>query len=297
MQHDYNAISNDLQPGDSLESVHDTIHNTVGSDGHMSMLAYSSFDPIFWLHHTNVDRMFAIWQTLNPESYVTPLANPYGTFTYQTGFTADAKTDLTPFHRNDAGQFWTSEDIRDTNVFAYTYPELLDLGDNGKETLTSRVNALYGPDAKPKKRSVDGAGELVHRPSFKTAGAPSFSGERQYIANVKVHKFGMDGSFNVYVFLGEKPGSDPKTWNQADSFVGTVGMLSQAGISAADVGRQNQQANGAVPLTAALEARVSSGQLASLKEDVVGQYMKENLRWRILKVRGPSQLFTQRNDY
>jgi tyrosinase len=76
-----------------------------------------------------------------------------------------------------------------------------------------------------------------------------------------------------------------------------VGMLSQAGISAADVGRQNQQANGAVPLTAALEARVSSGQLASLKEDVVGQYMKENLRWRILKVRGPSQLFTQRNEY
>jgi len=291
MQHDYNAISNDLQPGDSLESVHDTIHNTVGSDGHMSTLAYSSFDPIFWLHHTNVDRMFAIWQTLNPDSYVTAMVNPSGTYTYPTGYTADAKTDLTPFHRNDAGQFWTSEDIKDTNVFAYTYPELLDLGENAKETLTSRVNALYGPDAQPKKRSVDGDGKLVDRSFIKTAGAPSFSDDRQYIANIKVHKFGMDGSFNVYVFLGEKPGSDPKTWTKADSFVGTVGMLSQAGISASDVGRQNRDANGAVPLTAALEARASSGKLASLKEDVVGQYLKENLRWRILKVRGLYQLF------
>jgi tyrosinase len=54
MQHDYANVSNDLQPGDNFESVHDTIHNTIGSDGHMSFLAIAAFDPIFWLHHAYV---------------------------------------------------------------------------------------------------------------------------------------------------------------------------------------------------------------------------------------------------
>ena len=30
----------------------------------MSTLEYTSYDPIFFLHHANVDRIFAIWQEL-----------------------------------------------------------------------------------------------------------------------------------------------------------------------------------------------------------------------------------------
>ena len=40
--------------GDSVESVHDVIHTTVGGVdqyGNMAYLEYSSFDPIFWFHH------------------------------------------------------------------------------------------------------------------------------------------------------------------------------------------------------------------------------------------------------
>lgn len=37
---------------DSVESVHDQIHGLVGTRGHMSSVPHSSFDPIFWLHHT-----------------------------------------------------------------------------------------------------------------------------------------------------------------------------------------------------------------------------------------------------
>jgi tyrosinase len=38
---------------DSLESVHDQIHGTVGGPnfGDMSIIDVSAFDPIFWLHH------------------------------------------------------------------------------------------------------------------------------------------------------------------------------------------------------------------------------------------------------
>ena len=28
----------------------------------------SRFDPIFWLHHCNVDRMYALWQALHPDA-------------------------------------------------------------------------------------------------------------------------------------------------------------------------------------------------------------------------------------
>ena len=30
----------------------------------MSTLGYSAFDPIFYLHHSNVDRLWAVWQKL-----------------------------------------------------------------------------------------------------------------------------------------------------------------------------------------------------------------------------------------
>jgi hypothetical protein len=34
------------------------------NDYSLSTLEYSAFDPIFYLHHSNVDRLWAIWQHL-----------------------------------------------------------------------------------------------------------------------------------------------------------------------------------------------------------------------------------------
>jgi tyrosinase len=45
----------------------------------------AAFDPVFWLHHANVDRLFAMWQALNPDSYITPTANAYGSYYEQVG--------------------------------------------------------------------------------------------------------------------------------------------------------------------------------------------------------------------
>lgn len=35
----------------SIENMHNAIHSLVGNGGHMSIIPYSAFDPIFWLHH------------------------------------------------------------------------------------------------------------------------------------------------------------------------------------------------------------------------------------------------------
>jgi tyrosinase len=48
-----------------LEGAHNTVHMWAG--GTMQNLMYSSDDPIFWLHHSNVDRIWHRWQHTHKE--------------------------------------------------------------------------------------------------------------------------------------------------------------------------------------------------------------------------------------
>lgn len=49
-----------------FEVAHNNIHYLVGGrhEYSMSTLEWTSYDPIFFLHHSNVDRIWAIWQAL-----------------------------------------------------------------------------------------------------------------------------------------------------------------------------------------------------------------------------------------
>lgn len=49
-----------------FEVAHNLIHALVGGNSTygLSSLSYSAFDPIFYLHHSNVDRIWAIWTAL-----------------------------------------------------------------------------------------------------------------------------------------------------------------------------------------------------------------------------------------
>jgi len=220
---------------------------------------------------------------------VTPKSQPFATFAVKAGdtVTADSRRSstnpyaassfsssntiknlaLSPFHKNDYGGFLNSWDVRSTAGFGYTYPELE--GDTRNTTLNSRVNALYGPNAKPQKRGVE---------SRATAGAPSYTHKREYIAAIKVPKFALRGSFSIYLFIGKEPSTDPEKWGGQESFVGVSGILAARSGRAEDSG---VEVHGVVPLTAALEARWRDGRLETLKERSVEAYLKENLHWRI----------------
>jgi tyrosinase len=118
----------------SLENIHDNIHGRVGGNGgNMSDLDYSAFDPAFWLHHCtfeppivqlmlivpgNIDRLFAMWQAINPKSYVVPEQTVNGTYTQEVGSTEDVETQLKPFHQGVDGDFWTSAKIVKTETVA-----------------------------------------------------------------------------------------------------------------------------------------------------------------------------------
>lgn len=116
---------------------------------HMTYIEYSSFDPVFFLHHANVDRLFAMWQVLNPGTYVEPTAAAYATFTNSMGQIQDNETSLTPFRDNSSSGFWTSLSARNIETFNYQYPETQNSNGTGLAQLQARVrqsiNALYTP--------------------------------------------------------------------------------------------------------------------------------------------------------
>ena len=103
----------------SLEAIHDTIHLKVGGavpnttirgDMGMNEVAGTTFcsqwkqmvsheligfDPIFFLHHAQVDRLMSLWQAINPEVWVTPGSSggeDGGTWTIPDNTTLDGNT-------------------------------------------------------------------------------------------------------------------------------------------------------------------------------------------------------------
>ncbi|CAK7237697.1 hypothetical protein SEUCBS140593_010079 [Sporothrix eucalyptigena] len=137
---------------DSIESLHDTIHSLAGLQGHMAWIPFSAFDPIFFLHHAMVDRVFALWQILNPDSWVMPTAAPLASYTTAAGDIQNSKTALTPFYKSYNGTFWNSDDVRDMGVFGYTYDDmaefprasLYEANATAQAQAAVLINTLYG---------------------------------------------------------------------------------------------------------------------------------------------------------
>jgi hypothetical protein len=51
-----------------LEDVHDNVHGWVG--GTMSLIPTAAYDPVFWAHHTMIDRAWYLWQVAHPGATV-----------------------------------------------------------------------------------------------------------------------------------------------------------------------------------------------------------------------------------
>jgi hypothetical protein len=53
-----------------LETPHNSLHDIIGgTDGNMSDISISAFDPLFWLHHCNMDRHFYTWMYNNTNQF------------------------------------------------------------------------------------------------------------------------------------------------------------------------------------------------------------------------------------
>jgi tyrosinase len=113
----------------------------------------------------------------------------------------------------------------------------------------------------------------------------------QYFANIRVQRSGSDGAFKVFVFMGPTNQAtvssfDATAWMRDATFVGFTGFQStnSHGDGYAGDPSLKHDANGVVALTKALEDRLRTGQLASLDETAVGEYLRQNMTWKITTV-------------
>jgi tyrosinase len=96
----------------------------------------------------NIDRLLAMWQAINPGSYVVQINSEEGTYTWAVNFPENEETPLTPFHRTAQGQFWKSVDVVKTETFQYAYPETQEWAFSDNQAYQSSVRTaiknLYG---------------------------------------------------------------------------------------------------------------------------------------------------------
>ncbi|KAG2121574.1 common central domain of tyrosinase-domain-containing protein [Suillus cothurnatus] len=150
----------------SLEGVHDAVHILAGGTGHMSAPDYAGFDPIFFLHHSNVDRLLALWEWCYTEYWMEsgyklkgnsyPWTQQLGTYAqvYNAQLLPDGP--LQPF-RTEQGEYWTSSQARFLHADAYpkyySYPEFAGIkvdqaamSSDERALARKKVAAYYGFD-------------------------------------------------------------------------------------------------------------------------------------------------------
>ena len=193
----------------------------------------------------------------------------------------------------------TAMSVQNTNTLGYTYPELQN--SNSCASIIAAVNRLYGSGTSASssissqtKREADPAAdaEAAPQPEAPTSSPSPLpapvsaiatpAGKRyEYITNIVAERFGLDCSFNIYVFLGNFS-SDPTQWPFDANLVGIHGMFAASDMRGMMGGLQ---VTGTVPLTTALLAKLSEGCLPSLGQTDVIPYLQLNLHWRIATVR------------
>ncbi|KAJ7088141.1 photo-regulated tyrosinase [Mycena epipterygia] len=324
--HTWPAFSNHT-PGDggstsnSLEAIHDGIHTDVGGNGQMSDPSVAAFDPIFFLHHCNVDRMLSLWSALNPGVWVTPGEATGGTWTIPPDAQVDKTTDLTPFWSSPSN-YWASSDVTVTSTVGYTYPEFngLDMNDPNKvrSAIAQQVNQLYGgsifgsisaltPAPAPHVQANLATHVAVpHNPATTPAHSnpapapaphvqanlahvtvPHNADERtilDWTARIQVKKYEVGGSFSVLIFLGAVP-DDPAEWRTSPNFVGAHHVFANSVPDRCANCRTHRDAEveGFVHLD---EDIAEHSGLGSLEPDVVEPYLTHNLHWRVRKAGG-----------
>ncbi|KAL2885386.1 Tyrosinase [Ceratocystis lukuohia] len=303
--------STEGRPHESIEAIHDVIHVSTGGRGHLYYIPFSAFDPIFFLHHTNVDRLTAIWQTMYPDEWITQYPAGENSYTTEVGDMVDANTPLTPFYSDAEGNFWTSNMARDTRVFGYVYEDTLGFPLNtssasmSRKTLVSAIVTKYGHAGvggiiNAKQRRDTGADPRRWRTKFRVQEgktldtAPDFSrhslipdppaeaimnGDKYYewLVNVNVPNRALESTFAIHFFLGPPP-ENVHQWGSARNLVGSVSVFAMLGM-----GNPKNQVVGTVPLTSALLKIISMGWVLSLDEQNVLPFLQKNLHVRVAK--------------
>ena len=240
----------------------------------MSPASVSAFDPMFWLHHANVDRQMAIYQALYPETYVGACTADTPTFTITAGDALDENSPLKPFHKTAGGEFWTSANSRNVWDMGYTYPELV--GTPSNATLISSIKAQYsGPSDVLVESTPFSATQIAAQSSKRGASKPTM--KHSYLAEVKLPLFALsEGSgggspYNLLVFLGNVS-TDSRDWLSSEEFAGMASVLGGRNM------HSDQFMTTTIDLSENLEEKIAAGETTM---ENATEYLMANLHWRL----------------
>ena len=212
------------------------------------------------------------------------------------------KTALEPFFSDIQRDYWTSASVRSTQSFGYTYPELI--GNANISAVKAAINQLYSSSAGSSGLSKRAAnGHRTHERDVPNALSNSHfnavTGEMddgkywQYLANIVSEKFALNGSYAIYLFLGDFDDT-PSAWSTDPNLIGTHAVF--AALTGVDAASNPQtkfrrsssavQVTGTMPLTSMLVAKVQTGELASMDPDTVAPYLQANMQYRVGTVCG-----------
>ncbi|KAH7232954.1 common central domain of tyrosinase-domain-containing protein [Fusarium tricinctum] len=304
----------------SIEDFHGKYHAIIGGTGHMSFISTAAFDPIFWMHHCQIDRLFAIWQAANGDAHWFNELEPED---QEMG-----KLDLTPFRKWTPGdrvdakkQYWNSDLARKTADFGYIYPELADgqAGDTIRKGFAEKYEWSRRTTAKPifgtppddmrpiqvgdaqvfQYTSDTSSGDLLKHPGFpvhemqqQTVMAAMTSNPQyadDWYIDVVVERMFANGSYTIFYIIGDVQGESGEEWSSLPGFVGMSHILAAPSNVCENCARQDEQrqlVTSTTPITSLLLDYAQIGELSSMEEDDVKQFLIKNLKWRVQTVAG-----------
>lgn len=208
------------------EGIHNGVHTNIGGGGsggpmgHMGSTDTAAFDPIFWMHHCQVDRLIAMYQVMYPGGPY-PAEPAYATYGRIVPGTLGPNDDLTsplyPF-RGSNGAYLTGSQFTDGRGiwnWRYGYPEISCNSNVSGNTVNAAVRDLYGPGGGTSKREAEPAALALPEPRPRPR--PKKDGEytpddsevgferKEYVARFFIDQSEVPGMWVCHVFLGDAP--------------------------------------------------------------------------------------------
>lgn len=125
--------------GFSLESPHNSVHVSCGFP--MTSVAYAAFDPVFWLHHANVDRIYQAYLDRHDDSE-SEFQAMQQRLERERGEENRFDAPLEPFRHPRTGELFRCQDTFDTIGLGYIY-DSVELGRHDQQRKIQR--ALHLP--------------------------------------------------------------------------------------------------------------------------------------------------------
>ncbi|KAF5983153.1 tyrosinase precursor (monophenol monooxygenase) [Fusarium bulbicola] len=316
----------------SLEGFHNDYHGHIGGfagdpkdklrGGHMGSVPVAGFDPIFWIHHCQIDRILAIWQAANSDDGDKHWFNELAGAEFQ----ALGGASLHPFRKwpikpAKEDRYWTSDSAKYTDTFGYNYSETAGgrKGDQVRNEFTRKygwsrrldVNEDIGvPPEDMQPLDVSKAQVFLGLPSedlFRplippsirpskeqnvlAASTPSskFSQEWYIDVDVVVERMALNGSYTIFYIIGDVDGHSGMEWSSLPGFVGVSHIFTSSSEiceNCADQERQVQLVTSTTPMTSLLLDYVKTRQLGSLAPEDVERFLIDNLKWRVQTIDG-----------